>query len=116
MGQRDQQGKQRQQQIQQRRRHSPLTQFKEPPLWFFPAASHLNSDAQIQLLKDAVMSFGGTQDPTATYPKRLTIKVLERYELTEFDAPGFLFLTGNMRVTITHLRFPVHSVTNKAQT
>lgn len=85
--------------------------FKEPPLWFFPVASHLNNDAQIQLLKEAVTSFGGTQDPTATYPKRFTIKVLDPYELTEFDAPAFLFLTGNMRVTIPHLRFRVHSVT-----
>ncbi len=72
--------------------------FKEPPLWFFPVASHLNND-------------GGTQDPSTTYPKRFTIKVLDPYELTEFDAPAFLFLTGNMRVTIPHLRFRVHSVT-----
>ena len=85
--------------------------FKEPPLWFFPVATHVNNAHQIQVLKDNVTGFEGTQDPTATYPKRFTIKVLEPYELTESDAPGFLFITGNMRVNIPHLRFRVHSVT-----
>ena len=98
--------------LQSMKRQVALNQISKSPLCgFFQWLTHVNNAHQIQVLKDNVTGFEGTQDPTATYPKQFTIKVLEPYELTESDAPGFLFITGNMRVNIPHLRFRDYSVT-----
>jgi len=84
---------------------------KESPLWIFPVADNLNSPHQIDLLEENISSMHMTKDPTVTYPRSIHVRILDPYELTESDAPGFLFIISIMRVTLPYLIFRENSVT-----
>jgi hypothetical protein len=84
---------------------------KDSPLWIFPVADHLNNLRQIDLLEDKLREFNMTKDTSVTYPRTIHVKMLDPFELTESDAPGFIYLQSTMRVTLPYLLFREHSVT-----
>jgi hypothetical protein len=84
---------------------------KDSPLWFFPVADHLNTCTQITLLEEKIGDFHLTKDITVSYPRTIHIKMLEPFDLTESDAPGFMYLLSVMRVTLPYLLYREHSVT-----
>jgi hypothetical protein len=90
---------------------SSQTTQKEAPLWIFPVSPHLNNLHQIDILEEDLNNMNFTRDVTVTYPRTIHVKVLEPLELTESDAPGFLYLISIMRVTLPYLLFREHSVT-----
>ena len=85
--------------------------YDEPPLWIFPIAEKVNTEHQINILREDLESFDMMDDKTVTYSRKLAIRVLEPYELTESDAPGFLHIISITNVTMPHLLYRVHSVT-----
>jgi len=85
--------------------------YDEPPLWIFPVADNVNTEHQINILREDIESFHMLDDKTVTYSRKLVIKVLAPYELLESDAPGFLFIISTTNVTIPHLLYREHSVT-----
>jgi len=84
--------------------------YDEPPLWIFPVAEKVNTEYQINILREDLESFHMLDDKTVTYRRKLAIRVLEPYELTESDAPGFLHLISITNVSLPHLLYRVHSV------
>ena len=84
--------------------------YDEPPLWIFPVAEKINTEHQINILREDLESFHMLDDKTVTYRRKLAIRVLEPYELLESDAPGFLHIISITNVTLPHLLYRVNSV------
>jgi len=85
--------------------------YDEPPLWIFPVAEKVNTEYQINILREDLESFHMLDDKTVTYRRKLAIRFLEPYELTVSDAPGFMHIISITNVTLPHLLYRVHSVT-----